>query len=68
MEIEVGNSVIVRNLFSGKELRGVITVVGDNMIDVKTDSKNPMLKKMYFSTSMRGLGRFSMWMIEGIKK
>lgn len=65
--MKIGDKVIVRNMFSGNRLEGTVVKVDTNMFDVKTSSKNSMLKTMYFSTNLCGLGRFSMWMIEGIK-
>ena len=65
--MKVGDKVIIRNLFSGHRVNGEVIKVEAHMFDVKTDSKNQMLKTMYFDSSMRGLARFSMWMIEGVK-
>lgn len=66
--MKVGDKVIVRNLFSGSRIEGEVVKVESYMFDVKTDSTNKMLKTIYFGSNMRGLGRFSMWMVEGIKK
>ena len=66
--MKVGDKVIVRNLFSGNHIEGEVVKVEPHMFDVKTNSTNKMLKTIYFSSNMRGLGRFSMWTIEGVKK
>lgn len=66
--MKVGDKVIVRNLFSGNRIEGEVVKVESHMFDVKTESTNKMLKTIYFSSNMRGLGRFSMWVIEGVKK
>ena len=66
--MKVGDKVVVHNLFSGNRIEGEVVKVEPHMFDVRTGSKNKMLKTIYFDSNMRGLGRFSMWMVEGIKK